>query len=147
MNYVDCSIKQHREILNLRNHPDVYIWMTHSQQIDWISHLNFVGSLINDTKRKYFAVFKDGELAGSFNFTKVNGQTWERGLITNPRYQGTGLTIECGNLILSQLPTSLFQVITAKVMKNNIRSIHYHEKVGYKEVAKDIDYIYYKLIL
>ena len=126
LNYLDYSIYQHRVILSLRNNKDITKWMTNPTPIDWHSHVDFVERLQNDHERKYFAIFLDGNLAGTYNFIKKNGKIWERGIITTPQYQGKGTTEILEKMILDSLLTEKYQIITSKVKNDNIRSICYH---------------------
>ena len=145
--YIDCSIEQHRAILTLRNLPEIRKVMINSEPIEWSDHIDFVESLIDNTTKRYYAVFKKGRLIGTYNLTKENHNNWERGIITSPDYQGSGLTAIFENMILHSLPVGLFQSITAKVKNENLRSKQYHQKVGYKEIGKDLEYTYFKYIL
>ncbi len=147
INYTDCTEEQNREILNLRNLPEIRQWMTNSAPIEWESHLNFVSSLKCSKDRRYFAIFKQGCLVATYNLSKDNGATWERGIITSPLFQGSGSTSEIETIILDSLPKDEFTIITAKVKLDNLRSIRYHEKVGFTETARDYQYVYFKKLL
>lgn len=144
INYTDCTEEQHREILNLRNLPEIRQWMSNSAPIEWESHLNFVSALKCDKERMYFAIFKQERLVATYNLTKDNGATWERGIITSPSFQGSGLTLEIENYILDSLPKDEFSIITAKVKLDNLRSIRYHKKCGFVETIRDNQYVYFK---
>ena len=147
INYTDCTEEQHREILKLRNLPEIRQWMTNPAPIEWENHLNFVSALKFNKDRRYFAIFKQGSLVATYNLTKVNGSTWERGIIASPSFQGSGSTSEIENIILDSLPKDGFAIITAKVKLDNLRSIRYHEKVGFAETTTDDQYVYFKKML
>lgn len=145
IDYTNCTESQQRDIFNLRNLPEIREWMANAEPITWHSHLDFVESLRHTNVRRYYAVFMQGKLVGTYNLTKVSDMTWERGIIISPQFQGTGLAaeIECG--ILDSLPNDEFKTITAKVKRANLRSIRYHEKVGYMEACTDNKFVYFKL--
>jgi RimJ/RimL family protein N-acetyltransferase len=71
----------------------------------------------------------------------------ERGLITSPKYQGIGGTATIEKEILDELPPEKYSVITAKVKHTNLRSLKYHEKVGYEFDGRSDDYVLYKKVL
>ena len=145
INYVDCSREQLMEILNMRNLESIRMWMTNPEIISEESHFNFVERLKDNKDRLYFAIFDDSVLVGTYNLTRNEDGSWERGLFANPITQGKGETKRWELKLLSRLPLYGIEVVTAKVKLNNVRSIRYHEKVGYKETIRDNEYIYFKL--
>ena len=147
VNYTDCSVEQQREILALRNDDRVRIWMVNPELISEESHFKFVESLKGNSNRLYFAIFKNGILMGTYNLTYESEGVWERGIIANPTVQGTGQTERWERQILHDLPKYGIKAVTAKVKLDNLRSIKYHEKLGYQKHGKDNDYLYYLLKL
>ncbi len=147
INYVDCNRAQQREILALRNLEEVRIWMVNPEIIQEEDHFKFVESLRENTDRRYFAIYRDGVLLGTYNLTNEGDGVWGRGIIANPSSQGTGQTIRWERQILDGLNKYGIKAISAKVKQDNIRSIRYHEKIGYIEQSRDGEYIYYLLKL
>ena len=147
VNYTDCSVEQLREILALRNDDRVRFWMVNPELISEESHFKFIDRLKNDVNRLYFAIYKSGMLVGTYNLTNEGDGVWERGIIADPSTQGTGQTEQWERLILHDLPRYGIKAVTAKVKPNNLRSIKYHEKLGYQEHGRDNDYLYYLLTL
>ena len=146
INYVDCSKEQNLDILALRNRDDVRSWMVNPDVISQKNHFNFVESLKNNPNRLYYAIYKNGVLVGTYNLSNEGDGIWERGIIANPSTQGTGQTEKWERQILNSLPVEI-KAVTAKVRQDNVRSIKYHEKLGYKEQSRDNEYIYYVLRL
>ena len=146
INYVDCTKEQNLEILALRNSDVVRCWMVNPEVISEENHFKFVESLRNNPNRLYYAIYKNGLLVGTYNLTNEGDGVWERGIIANPSTQGTGQTEKWEQQILSFLPSEI-NAISAKVRHDNLRSIKYHEKFGYKEQGRDNEYIYYILKL
>lgn len=144
INYVDCTPEQHREILALRNLDDVRKWMVNPEVISEINHFRFVENLHNNANRLYFAIYKDGMLVGTYNLTNEGEGIWERGIIANPNYQGTGQTELWERQILNDLPKYGIKKVSAKVKVDNPRSIRYHEKMGFIEIGSDNVYIYFQ---
>ena len=146
INYVDCTKEQNLDILALRNRDDVRSWMVNPEVIPEENHFKFVESLKGNPNRLYYAIYKNGVLVGTYNLSNEGEGIWERGIIANPSTQGTGQTENWERLILSSLPLEI-KAISAKVKQDNLRSIKYHEKLGYKEQSRDNEYIYYLLRL
>lgn len=146
INYVDCTREQNLDILALRNRDDVRSWMVNPEVIPEENHFNFVESLKGNPNRLYYAIYKNGMLVGTYNLANEGEGIWERGIIANPSTQGTGQTEKWERQILSSLPSEI-KAVSAKVKQDNLRSIKYHEKLGYKEQSRDNEYIYYILKL
>lgn len=146
INYVDCTKEQNRDILALRNRDDVRSWMVNPEVIPEENHFKFVESLKGNPNRLYYAIYKNGVLMGTYNLINEGDGVWERGIIANPSTQGTGQTEKWERQILSSLPLEI-KAVSAKVKQDNLRSIKYHEKLGYKEECRDYEYIYYVLRL
>ena len=146
INYVDCTKEQNLDILALRNRDDVRSWMVNPEVISEENHFKFVESLKGNPNRLYYVIYKNGVLMGTYNLTNEGDGVWERGIIANPSTQGTGQTEKWERQILSSLPSDV-KAVSAKVKQDNLRSIKYHEKLGYKEQSRDNEYIYYILRL
>lgn len=146
INYVDCTKEQNLEILALRNRDDVRSWMVNQEVIPEENHFAFVDGLRSNPNRLYYAIYKNGVLVGTYNLTNEGDGVWERGIIANPTTQGTGQTEKWERQILGSLPSEI-KAVSAKVKQDNLRSIKYHEKLGYKKQSRDNEYIYYILRL
>lgn len=146
INYVDCTKEQNLDILALRNRDDVRSWMVNPDVIPEETHFKFVESLKGNPDRLYYAIYKNGMLVGTYNLTNEGEGVWERGIIATPSTQGTGKTEKWERQILSSLPSEI-KAVSGKVKQDNLRSIKYHEKLGYKEQSRDNEYIYYILRL
>lgn len=117
--------------------------MVNPEVISENDHFRFVESLRNNDNRLYFAVYKDGILAGTYNLTKEGDGVWERGIIANPIYQGTGQTKQWERQILNGLSKYGIKAVSAKVKTDNHRSTRYHEKMGFVETGRENGYVYY----
>lgn len=144
INYIDCTDSQLADIFILRNLPEIRKWMTNPEPISWDEHIRFIEILRHENERRYYAIYKNGDLVATYNLTKESGTTWERGIISSPKFQGSGSTVELERIVFSKLPVDEFTIILAKVKLENGRSIRYHEKVGYQEINRDKEYIYYQ---
>ena len=147
INYVDCTHEQQQEILRLRNLDTIRKWMVNPEIISEENHFKFIEKLKGNCDRLYFAIYHEGLLVGTYNLTKESDDVWERGIFANPETQGKGETAYWEHQILDSLPAKGIKTISAKVKLDNIRSIKYHEKLGYQEQTRDNDYVYYILKL
>ncbi|MBP1539306.1 MAG: GNAT family N-acetyltransferase [Prevotella sp.] len=147
INYVDCTREQQMEILRLRNLDAIRKWMVNPNVIPEDSHFRFIEKLKGNSERLYFAIYRDGLLVGTYNLTKEDNNVWERGIFANPETQGKGETELWERQILASLPAMGIKNISAKVKLDNMRSIKYHEKLGYMEQTRDNEFIYYILKL
>lgn len=147
VDYVDCSRAQQLEILSLRNREEIRVWMTHPEPISEESHFRFVERLKGDGDLLYYAVYRDGMLVGTYNLTREADGVWERGIIAVPSTQGRGETARWERQMLARLPERGIKALSAKVKQDNLRSIRYHEKLGFREQSRDGEYIYYLLRL
>jgi RimJ/RimL family protein N-acetyltransferase len=147
INYVDCTKEQNLDILALRNRDDVRSWMVNPEVILEENHFRFVESLKGNPNRLYYAVYKNGVLLGTYNLTNEGEGVWERGIIANPSTQGTGQTEKWERQILNSLSKEGISTVTAKVKQDNLRSIRYHIKLGFRETNSDNEYIHFKLTL
>ena len=147
VNYVDCRREQLSEILSLRNREEIRKWMTHPERISEEEHFRFVERLKDDGDRLYFAVYRDGVLVGTYNLTRREDGVWERGIIAAPETQGRGETLRWERQILSTLPGRGIRTLSAKVKPDNLRSVRYHVKLGFREQSRDREYIHFLLRL
>lgn len=144
IDYIDLSIPQLKEVLRIKNLPEFLQWDRDAHTVSWEEHLNFISSLIGDETRKYYAVYKDSMYIGTVNFRQETDGVWSRGIGTVPSLQGKGETMKWEQQVLTALPRDVFKTIVAEVRIDNIRSIRYHEKMGYIETGRDDNYVYYK---
>ncbi len=144
IDYIDLSIPQLEEVLKIKNLPEFLKWDRDAHTVSWEEHLKFISSLSSDETRRYYAVYKDSIYIGTINFRKEADGVWSRGIGTVPSLQGKGETMKWEHQVLAALPRDVFTTIVAEVRNDNIRSIRYHEKMGYIETGRDDNYVYYK---
>lgn len=156
VNYVDAAPEQQEAILALRNRDDIRCRMVNQEEIPLEDHLRFVESLKGRGDRLYYAVYKrcpvepgmtESQLVGTYNLTREEDGVWERGIIAAPETQGKGETAVWERQILATLPQRGIRTLTAKVKEDNLRSVRYHEKMGFQEQFREDGYIYYILTL
>ncbi len=147
INYTHCDLDLHTEILHLRNSFPIRQWMIDQDIITLENHLKFIEKLKNREDRFYFAVILDKQIIASINISKETDCIWERGIFVSPSYSGTGHTSKIEIIFNRYLLASGITALTAKVKNDNLRSLRYHEKLGYRKQAQDQEFTYFKLDL
>lgn len=147
IDYINLTIPQLQEVLRIKNLPEFLQWDRDAHIVSWEEHLNFISSLKGDESRKYYAIYKEEKYIGTINFRKEGDFVWSRGIGTVPNLQGKGETMKWETQVLSALPRDKFKKIIADVRIDNVRSLRYHEKMGYTETGRNEEYVYYEKIL
>lgn len=147
INYTHCDLDNHIEILHLRNSLPIRQWMIDHNIITLENHLKFIEKLKSRTDRFYFAVSFEKKIIASINISKETDFIWERGIFVSPSYSGTGHTTVIENIFNRHLKALGVISLTAKVINDNIRSLKYHEKMGYIMQSQDDKFTYFKLDL
>lgn len=141
VNFTDCTREQSLEVLSLRNQEPIRRLMVSTEPISEAAHLAFVERLKGNRDRLYYAVYKGGQLLGSWNLTREEDGVWDRGLIAAPQFQGSGETARWDRQLLLSLPEEV-KAVSAKVKTGNGRSLSYHRKMGFRELSRDGEYVY-----
>lgn len=133
---------QHSLVWRARNNDSIRSQMEHTELIPWKSHLNFVESLFTQYRKIYWAVYREDELIGSVNFEYNSVSEVERGIFILPEFWGKGYAALIDNGLFEILQKQQILSVTAKVLKTNPRSLHFHLKLGYKWISDDDKYSY-----
>ena len=108
-------------------------------------HFRFVESLSGRKDRRYFAVYShDGSLAGTYNLSDEGDGKWDRGIVS--AQPGKGRTAWWEFQLLGMMGDDV-NALTAIVKPDNLASVRYHQKIGFREVGRDPEYIHYILPL
>ena len=100
-------------------------------------------SLRNNTSKLYYAIFRDDELVGSYDFIGIkDGDSAEHGLYINPAVYGKGYGTIIESVMDEYIRERGVHRILAEVLKNNLPSYYYHLKVGYQVYQEDEKYYY-----
>lgn len=145
INYINCSEQQCRTILHYRNLKDISKWMRNSSEISLDQHLSFINGLKDGNDRKYFAVFQDNKYIASIYLTKSKGGLWERGIYIIPDFQNKGFATLIEREFITKIKSLGIDTLIAEVDKKNLPSIRFHEKLGYKPIKEEDNYIWFIL--
>lgn len=129
-------------IWQARNEEKVRIQMAHTEPILWESHLKFVDSLSVQYKKIYMVVYREEQLLGSVNIEYSSATHLERGLFILPEFWGNGDAVLIENTLSEFLQEQQVTSVMAKVLRSNSRSLHFHLKLGYRQISNDDEYDY-----
>lgn len=130
--YRNMDEYQIQEIWSARNEDEVRCWMENPNPISWEDHLNFFSFLSHTYQKIYFGVYSLGELIGSVNIEMDDSfRKIDRGIFIVPQF----LNHSWGSKIEQALEQIIsewgIEIITARILKNNFRSLNFHLKNGY----------------
>lgn len=134
--------EQHLSIWKARNEESIRLQMAHTEPILWESHLNFVNNLSSQYRKVYMAAYRDGELVGSVNIEYESVVQVERGIFILPEFWGKGDSVLIEKALFEYLQEQHVSSVSAKVLKTNSRSLHFHLKLGYRQISNDDKYDY-----
>lgn len=150
INYSLLSEAESRIIWKARNEECVRKWMNNTTEISWDEHSKFLNSLKYRTDRIYFAVKQNSQIIGSVNLNPYDAieRIGYSGRYLLPLYIGKGLGLKMSyefmHYILSQ---RIVDIIYAKTKVNNERNLRVNSLLGYREIKRDIDFVYFSLTL
>jgi UDP-2,4-diacetamido-2,4,6-trideoxy-beta-L-altropyranose hydrolase/UDP-4-amino-4,6-dideoxy-N-acetyl-beta-L-altrosamine N-acetyltransferase len=132
-NYVNLNEHDKRIALEMRNHPEIRMWMNNQDNISEEEHFEFINNLEIDIKRRYFLVKQKDNIIGSINFSEIShGESLEFGIYSNPliNLKGSGSLLE---LVASQYAFLELDVkkINLEVLRDNKRAINFYKKCGF----------------
>ena len=147
VNYTHCNLDLHTEILHLRNSSHIRQWMIDQNIIHLEDHLSFIEKLKSNDDRFYFVVLFEERIVASINISKETDCIWERGIFVSPSFAGSGHTAAIEVIFNRHLMRLGITALTAKVKNDNLRSLKYHEKFGYRTQKQDEEFTYFILDL
>lgn len=142
LDYTHLNPTQVKEVWGARNNQTIRCQMENQEIIPWTSHLSFIQKLFQSYEKRYWAVYKDSSIIGSINIEYLNPLQVERGIFILPEYWGTGLSQKIESAITEIVKESGCDSIVAKVKRENMRSLVYHQKMGYDQVSQDDKYLH-----
>lgn len=143
INYTDLSDDMSYQVWECRNQEDIRACMTNPNPFSFESHQQYIRSLKSNNSKVYKALFFNGSFVASFDLVNIQqGSSAERGLFVHPNYQKMGIGEYIEKCIVKMATSQGIHVLKADVLRNNLRSVHYHETVGYQIIRQD-DTFYY----
>lgn len=145
--YRNLTKNEIEEIYRLRNLIEIRKWMTHSDIIEFESHVKFLSSLSEKENQIYYLVYNmQNEIVASVNIHITDNKDAERGIFLNPKFFGKSLASQ----ILSEFYSAIHKIlgiqrIFTKVFKDNVSSNKLELKLGASLIKTDSKYNMYIL--
>ena len=140
----DC---EHKSIWQIRNAPEIRMYMDNPEPFSFERHLEFVASLLQNSGKAYYGVLFNGGVIGSQSINNTGKQnTAESGQYIFPLEQGKGY----GGLMKYEFIDYLFeqrllQRVIEKVKVFNERNNRLNQKLGFRLFDSDSEYNYYEV--
>lgn len=132
ISFTKLSHERKKELLKLRNYPDVRKWMYNSSIISLAEHLEFIDSLKGSSDRQYFAIYLTNELIGSFNLNYLDSVRALIGIYVNLELTQKGLGAKVIASAIEHAKASGIKELLLEVFKENDRAKAFYEKFGFK---------------
>lgn len=142
IDYTRLSLDAHTEIWQIRNDWEIRKNMDSTDVIPWENHCRFLMSLINNQAKRYWAIYENGEFAGSVNVAYLSDTTVERGIFVSPLHFGKSLGSRIETATMELLRNESITTIEAKVLHTNPTSLAFHRKNHYERIGEDEKYCY-----
>lgn len=145
VNYTQLDIPNQGEIWRVRNLKEIRDCMVNTDAFSFEQHLSFVKSLVHNSEKIYWAIFDQNQYVGTINLHPIN---WEKkkaewGIYIAPDFQGQGVSEVLGKAFINKMRNqNLLNFIIASVKISNLRSLKYHQKIGFAVYEKIQDYYF-----
>ena len=146
--YTLLSDSEHKTIWQMRNDPEIRIYMDNPEPFPFEGHQKFVTSLLQNSEKAYYGVYETGgKLIGNQSVINSNiKNTAESGQYIFPSEQGHGYgTLMKYEFIDYLFKQGLLQRVIEKVKKFNERNNRLNLKLGFRLYESDSEYNYYEI--
>lgn len=147
--YTLLSDSEHRTIWQMRNAPEIRMYMDNPEPFPFENHQKFVSSLTDRSARAYYGVYEigGGKLIGNQSVINIGKNLEaESGQYIFPTEQGHGygtlMKYEFINYLFSE---GLLQRVVEKVKIFNERNKYLNQKLGFRLYDSDSEYNYYEV--
>jgi RimJ/RimL family protein N-acetyltransferase len=135
----------HKQVYAARISDAIRNQMVHTELFSYNDHLRFVSSLNYMKERVYWAVCEKDLFLLSINLHSItwNEKGGEWGIYINPPYEGKKIAQNISRAFFKYMAeNTLLEIIKAKVKWDNLRSIHFHQIIGFTIVFEDESFVY-----
>ncbi|MFT6910008.1 MAG: UDP-4-amino-4,6-dideoxy-N-acetyl-beta-L-altrosamine N-acetyltransferase [Oleiphilaceae bacterium] len=139
VNFIDMSSEEKKCVLNIRNHPDVRMWMYDSEEISQDEHLKFIESLKDNLTRQYFLVKQTHFILGVVYFNiDTKCEAAEFGLYANPMeaIKGKGSALQ-ETVIIYAFNYLKVSTLKLEVYEKNEKAIKLYKKYNFQLVRTE----------
>ncbi|HIP29704.1 MAG TPA: UDP-4-amino-4,6-dideoxy-N-acetyl-beta-L-altrosamine N-acetyltransferase [Sulfurospirillum arcachonense] len=131
INFLDLNEDEIKLVLSWRNSPSIKKWMHTKKDISLETHLNFIKSLKNNSKKDYFLVKKEDEYLGVID---LNNEFL--GIYANPNKKRVG-DILLNEIIKFAFERKRIEYLKAEVYKINSSAIKLYSRFGFETKQDD----------
>ncbi|KAA6327794.1 hypothetical protein EZS27_023247 [termite gut metagenome] len=147
IDYTQLPESLHKQIYAARISNTIRNQMINTELFSYKEHLKFVSSLNHIEEKVYWAVCEKDSFLLSISFHPVNWhEKWgEWGIYINSHYEGKKIAQDISRFFFEYMAKNTpLEVIKAKVKLDNLRSIHFHQIIGFTIVSEDDSFVYMK---
>lgn len=134
-----ATLDDSQTLLDWRNHPDTRQFSMSSKEIPLIQHEQWLSEKLQSHHCRLFMIMKDEDKAGMIRLDRD-----EDGIIVSwnvaPEKRGMGI----GQAMLEKLTRQSADILTAKILSNNIPSIKIAEKANFKVTDDKGEWLIYR---
>jgi RimJ/RimL family protein N-acetyltransferase len=135
IHYVNLPVSLQKQIYDIRILDSIRYRMSDDRKFSYEEHSNFILSLKNDSTKSYWAVSRHpNSFLASVSLHPINlDEKWaEWGIYIHPEYEGKGIAKEIGLSFFEYLAqNTCLEKIRARVKSDNVRSIAFHQRIGF----------------
>lgn len=137
INYTNLSYSESKKVWETRILPEIRQRMNNTEVFSFESHCAFIDKLKKDNTQQYWAVFLYDTFIGSYYLTNIYQGKAERGIFLFPTYWGKSFSWIIEKWFDPLVYLLGVKKILAEIKEDNLRSLIFHKKLGYKEVKKE----------
>lgn len=93
-NFNELNKEEIIQVWKWRNDPVIRQWMYDKQEIIFENHLKFIDALNNNTKKKYWIVFRNNNPLGVSSIVNIENKTGEWGYYIGPEFHDENFSVE-----------------------------------------------------
>lgn len=142
VNYTELTSEESYRVWQIRNLPEIRQNMSDPHAFDFNSHCLYIEKLKANPFKQYWAAFINEECVGTYNLVNIHDHIAERGLLVVPEFQGKGIAQAMDKKMEVIFRELEIKLLKAEVLKTNVRSFNYHQKMGYTLFAQDLQFYY-----
>lgn len=133
-----------------RNDPEVfkYTGNVYQHEIKLDNELQWIRKVMNNPNDYRCAILADGKYVGNIYLTDIaDGKAHYHIFIGDKEYWGKGIASQASRLILTYAFDTLhLQEVLLRVRKANQRAFHLYEKLGFKAIDTDEEWVSMSLV-
>lgn len=139
IDYTALDAQTSKDVLAMRNHPDIRKWMHDKQVISASEHQRFLQALAHDKAKQYFILRTNDAILGTFNFVGIDREqaTSSFGLYANPQLTIPGLGKALMDVAVQYAKDERgLKTLQLHAITDNRRAIEFYHKCGFRQTGK-----------